>query len=161
VVGGARARWPRDSRRAPLSHHRRVLGFDLVQHSNFTGLGVWILVDSQVLLGHFVDMFGGTFFGDFDDSSANFEISVRILRIDNCERNAGIAPHILVLLAATGRIKNDVLAVEVAPNGSDLGTAIRHESAEAGEGSLLEEIFVFLGDGVRQETSGEFVLQNR
>ena len=55
-----------------------MFGLDFVQDADFAGLAVGIFVDAEILLGHFVDLLGGAFFGDFNDTSADFQIAVGI-----------------------------------------------------------------------------------
>src|SRR5207248_8835549 len=83
--------------------------------------------------------------------AANFQITIRIFGIDDGERDARIAPYIFIFLPSPGGVEDDVVAVEIAPDGSDLRAAIGHEGGEAGEGALLEKILVLLGDGLRHE----------
>jgi hypothetical protein len=94
-----------------------VLGFYFVEDADFAGLAVGILIDAEIFLGHLVDVSAGALFGDLDDAAADFKIAVRIFRIDEGERDAGIAANILVFLTALGGVENDVLAVEIAPDG--------------------------------------------
>ena len=43
-------------------------------------------------------------------------MTVRIVRIDKIQSNAGIAPHILVLDAALGAVDQNVLSIVVDPD---------------------------------------------
>src|SRR5205807_10556575 len=65
--------------------------------------------------------------------------------------DAGIAAYVLVFLPAFGGIKDDVFAIEVAPDGRDLRPAIGHQCGETGEGTLLKKIAVFFGDDFGHE----------
>src|SRR4029077_15806392 len=122
----------------PLSHYRGVFGFDLVEDADFAGLAVRILIDAKVLLGELVDAVVGAIFGDFRDAAADFQIAIRIIRIDDGEGDTRIAADVLILLAAPGRVEDDMLTIEVDPDRSDLRPAVGHESGEVGKGPFLE-----------------------
>src|SRR5579883_1858252 len=135
-----------------LTHGGRVFGLDLVDHADFPGLGIGILVNAQVFLGHFVDVLAGALLGDLGHAAANFEVAVRVLRVHDGQRDAGIAADIAILLAPLGGVEDDVLAVVVDPHGSDLGASVGHEGAEAGEGALLEKVGILFRDGRSHES---------
>ena len=94
-----------------------MFGFDFIQDADFAGLAVRILVDAEIFFGHFVDVLSGAFFRNFDDTAADFEIAVGVFRINDCERNAWIAPDIFVFLAPPGGVEDDVIAIEVDQTG--------------------------------------------
>src|SRR5246500_2239931 len=104
----------------PSSHYRGVFGFDLVEDADFAGLAVRILIDAKVLFGELVDAVVGAVLGDLGDAAADFQIAIGILRIHDGERDTRIAADVLILLTATGRVEDDMLAVEVDPDRSDL-----------------------------------------
>ena len=68
----------------------------------------------------------GALLGDFDHLAAYLQIAIRIVGIANRQRNAGIAAHIAILLAALRGIDNDMSAVVFTPHRRYLRTAIRH-----------------------------------
>src|SRR5271165_1754655 len=131
-----------------LSHHRGVLGADLVQHAHFTGLRVRIFIHAHILLGHLVDVSGAALLGDLHYSAANFQVAIRIVRIDNGQRDPWFTAYILVLLPASRGVENHVLAVEVAPHRRHLRTAVGHQRGETGEGALLKQITILFWDDV-------------
>src|SRR5262249_62322386 len=135
----------------PLSHHRRMLRLDLIEHANFAGLAVRIFVHAEIFLGELVDAIVGAFLSDLNDTAANFEIAIRVFRVDDSEGDAGITTNIAVLLPPACGIEDYMIAVEVNPDRSDLRTAVRHQRSEAGERTLLKKIFVLIGDGLRHE----------
>ncbi len=72
----------RDCRpRKLLAHDGGVFGLYFVEHADFAGLAVGILVDAEIFLGHLVDVGAGAVFGDLDDAAADFEIAVGILGV--------------------------------------------------------------------------------
>ena len=142
----------RDARGA-LAHDLGVLGFDFIDHADLAGLAVGVFVDAEIFLGHLVDVGAGTVFGDLDDAAANLDVAVGIFGIDDGERDTRVAANVFIFLTALGGVEDDVLAVEVAPDGGDLRAAIGHEGGEAGEGALLEKIAIFFGDRFRHEIS--------
>src|SRR5258706_14709306 len=136
-----------------LTHYRRVLRLYLVQHASFAGLAVGIFVNAEILLGYFVDVSAGAVFGDLDDAAADLDVAVGILGIHQSHGHTRIAADILIFLASLCRIENNVFAIEVAPHRRDLRAAGWHQSAQRGEGALLEQITIFLGNNIRPETS--------
>ena len=111
------------------AHGAEFFGLDFVEDANFAGLAEGIFRISKIFVRQAVDVFVGTFFGDFDDLAANFHIAIRIFGIDDGERNARVAAHVEILDATARRIHANVFAVEVAPNGRDLRAAVFHEGA--------------------------------
>src|SRR5258708_2198883 len=73
---------------------------------------------------------------------------VRILGIDNGQRDPRIAADIAVLLTAARRIKDYMLTIEVAPYRSDLRPSVGHQRAQTGECWLLEKVDVFFRNHV-------------
>jgi hypothetical protein len=82
-----------------------VLGLDFVDDAGFAGLGIGIFVYAEIFLCQLVDVIVGAIFGDFDDAAANLEIAVRVLGIDDGERDAGIAADVAVLLRPLAELK--------------------------------------------------------
>src|ERR1700733_1549369 len=134
---------------ALLAHHRGVLGLYFVNDAHFAGVAVGIFVDAEIFLGQLVDVSAGAFFGDLDHAAADFEVAVGILWVHQSHGYARVAADVLIFLASLGGVENDVLAVEVAPHGRNLRTAVGHQGAEVGESALLEQVAVFFGDGWR------------
>lgn len=134
-----------------LPHHRSVFRLDFVEDADFAGLAVGVFIDTEIFLRHLVDVFGGAFFGDLNNASADFEITIRIFGINDGDRHARVAADIAVLLPSPGGVEDEMIAVEIAPHRRNLRASIGHEGAQAGEGPLLEKIFVLVGDGLRHE----------
>src|SRR5260370_35131212 len=82
------------------AHRADFFRLDFVGHAHFAGLAVRIDGIAQIFLREFVDVIVRTLFGNFHDLAANFKIAVGIRGILKRNRNAGIAPDILVLHAA-------------------------------------------------------------
>src|SRR2546423_8002932 len=101
-----------------------MLGLDLVDYPRFVSLAVRIFIDAQIFFRQFVDVGIGAFFGDFDYAAADFKIAVRIVGINDGQRDAGIAAHVAVLLAAFGGIENNIVTVQIHPYRRDLRAAI-------------------------------------
>src|SRR5205085_12267574 len=104
----------------PSPHHAGAFGLNLVHDSLFLSLAIWVLVRTEILFRHLVDVRVCAMLGDFNNAAANLQIAVRVLRINDGQRNPRIAAHILILLAGFGGIDDDVVAFDVAPDGGDL-----------------------------------------
>src|SRR5258708_18228608 len=136
--------------RITLAHHSSVLGPDFVHHANFSRLGVGIFVLSQVLLRQFVDVLVGAVLGNLNHGAADLKIAIGIVGIDDGQRHPRIAAPVAVLLPSARRIKNHILAVEVAPHPSDLRSSVGHSGAETGKSGLLEKVEVLFRNHVGQ-----------
>src|ERR1019366_5646433 len=95
-----------------------------------------------------VDVLGGAVFSNLNHGAADLQITTRIVGIDDGQRHARIAAHVAILLAPAGRVEDDVLAIEIAPYGSDLRPPIGHEGAQTGESAFLEKIEIFFRNDV-------------
>src|SRR5689334_22677652 len=115
-----------EAQESNLAHSRGVFRLNLVHHALFPGLRVRILVFAEILFSHFVDVGVGALFGDLDHASANFHVAVRIIGINDCESNAGVATQITVFLPSFSGIDDDMLPVPVAPDWCYLRTSVRH-----------------------------------
>src|SRR5258708_20947673 len=82
------------------AHRADFFRLDFVGHAHFAGLAEGIDGLAQIFLREFVDVIVRAVFGNFHDLAANFKIAVGIRGILKRNRNAGIAPDILVLHAA-------------------------------------------------------------
>ena len=134
------------SKHLALSHAVNFFGLYGVDDANFVWRA-WIHIFAQIFLCQLVDAVACAFLGDVGDAAADFNVAVRILRIDDCHGDARIAANVEVLLASTSGVEDQVLAVEIKPDGRDLGRAVRHESAERSKGLLAgKKIAIFVGD---------------
>src|SRR6202521_6072366 len=131
-----------------LAHHGSMFRPDFIHHANLSRLRVRIFVDSQVLLRQFVDVLVRAVLGNLNHGAAYLQITIGIVGIDDGQRHPRIAAHVAVLLPAARRIKDHMLAVEVAPHGSDLRASVGHQRAEIGESALLEKVDIFFRNHV-------------
>ena len=92
-------------------------------------------------------MRGGAVLGDFVDLATDFEVAVRIFRIDEGDGDTRIVADILVLLPAQRGVDNHLAVGKVDPHRSGLRTTIGHQGSETTEGFFLEEVFVALRHG--------------
>src|SRR6266849_3428865 len=80
--------------------------------------------------------------GHFDHAPADFQVAVRIRRVLQRNRNAGIAADVVVLDPALRRIESHIFSVVIHPHGSHLRAAVLHQRSEISERLLLEQIQV-------------------
>ena len=90
-----------------------MFGTNFVDHPHFTGLRIRILVQSHVLLRHFVDVVIRALLGNLDHRAANFQVTVRIVRIDNGQRNPRITAKVAVFLTPFGRVDEDKVTFDI------------------------------------------------
>src|ERR1700675_3559458 len=129
------------------AHGGRVLGLHLINHANFTRLRVGIFVYAQVFLRQFVNVIVGALLGNLGHAATNLEIAIWIFGIGDGHGDSRITAHVAILLPALGRIKDDMLAVVVNPNGRHLGASVWHQSSQTGERAFLKQVGVLFGDG--------------
>jgi len=65
-------------------------------------------------------------------------MTVRVLRVDKIQSNAGIAPHIFVFDAALCTVDEDVPTIVIDPDGRYLWTPVRHQRSQLCKDFLLE-----------------------
>src|SRR5262249_38963125 len=87
-----------------LSHRVDVFRRDLEDDALLAGLREGILVFVEVLLGHLVDVLRGAVLSHCVHAATNFQETIWIVGIDDGDRNARIAFHVLVLQPADRRI---------------------------------------------------------
>ena len=82
------------------AHHGCVLGLDFVDHSGFRGLAIRVFVHAEVFFGHLVNVIVGSLLGNFHDAAADLKIAIGIIRIDDGQSDAGVAPYVAIFLSA-------------------------------------------------------------
>src|SRR5208282_6223760 len=98
------------SRRAPAcatqrrssSHGMDGLGFDLIDHTHLTWPAVGIVILAGVFFRQFINMRIGAVFGDVRHPPANRKVTVRVVRVEQIQSYARIAPHVAVLYSSLG-----------------------------------------------------------
>src|SRR5262245_20616475 len=127
-----------------------LLGFDLDDEPDFTGLTERVDVLVDVLLAERVDVVVGALLGDLDDPSLDTDVAVRVVGVGNRQRHAGIALEVLRLHAPLRGVDQDVRAVRVPPDRRHLRTPVGIHRREVREGLLVEQI----GVGLRNARHG-------
>jgi hypothetical protein len=62
------------------------------------------------------NMFDGSFFGNFGNSSTNLDEAIRVTRVNSQQSNSWIPKDVQMLLATTRRIDQDLVTIRVTPN---------------------------------------------
>lgn len=119
-----------------------VFGLDRVHHPHFAWLPVRILVRTQIFLRHPVEMNVGVLVGRFDRVSSNLQITIGVFGINDHQRYSSVTADVTVLMAASGRIEDYCIAIEVAPDGCDSGRSVGSDGRKVGERAPVEQIAI-------------------
>src|SRR5579862_2845774 len=151
-----------------LSHGVDVFRDDLVNDPLLAGLGEGVFVLVQIFLGHLIDMLGGAILRRLADLAANFQEAIGIVGIDERDRDARVALHVLVLQSADSGVHPNFAVLKIDPDGISLRAAVRHKRAQTAKGLLLKEVEkvlgnlsghdVLLGEILRQSTTGDWIV---
>src|SRR5262249_25667 len=108
-LGSAKRRIARNSKRMKesfmpesLSHGADFVRLNLVEDSDLARLAEGVNGLAQIFLRKLVDVVVGAVFGNFDDSTANLQVAIRVRGILERNRDAWIAADVFVLHAALG-----------------------------------------------------------
>lgn len=99
---------------------------------------VWVLFDTHVSLGEFVDMSCRAILLEFDHTPPDREIAIGVIRVEDTQPYPRISGEIALLLSASGRVHEYFIPVSIYPHRRNLRCAIWHESSELGKGFPLE-----------------------
>src|SRR5262249_54713308 len=111
------------------------------------GCGIGILVLPEVFLGERVNVRGGAVLGDALDPAADLHVAVRVVRIDDRERDRRARFQSAGLDPALGGVHANAAVRVGAPDRRDLRRTVRHGGRKAGECLLLlQQIEKLLGD---------------
>ncbi len=108
-------------------------------HSNFTLPAKGVGVDIEVLLRESVDDFVGALGGESDDRSADGNNGVGVIGVHGGECHARIVRQVPRLRPSERRVNDDVVAIELAPDGSGVGFAVGAERRNVDEHLLRKK----------------------
>ena len=106
------------------SHRGDFHRADLVNHADLAGTAKRVTIFAQIFLRHRVDARIRTVLSNLRDLTAYSHVPVRVIWIENGNRDAFIAPHVLVLDPVLRGIDPDKRSVEIDPNRRHLRGAV-------------------------------------
>jgi len=102
------------------------LGLDPVEDADFIWRAPGIAILADIFLSLLVNVLVGALFGDLGYATANREMPVRVIGVEEVNPNSRIAAHVAVLDVALDGVDDNVLAIVIDPNGSDVRASVWH-----------------------------------
>src|SRR3990172_5117181 len=98
------------------------------------------VIAAAVLLRELIDVLPGLVAaGNLGDATSDLHVALRLVTVDDAERDAAVSLKVAVLLAPQRRVNQHVLAIMIDPDHGGLGRAVLHERDEDSEVGFVNE----------------------